>query len=151
MNDREAQQLVRSIEEHWRTDFGDDGRRIWRDAMRYHDSVTASVAVQKLSETESYPPRVVDVREMIKKLEADERVNTPALPEPPPGPVPEWVLVWRWARYERDPQVNTAFPQQHPFHQPPYLTDDEYRELHAEWLKEGAPGRKLRPEQIVGA
>lgn len=151
MDEREAQELVRSVEAAWRIDFGQDGRRIWREAMMRYDSVIASIAVVKLAERQRERPTVADVRHMILKLEADQRADEPALPEPEPENIPTWVFVWRWARYVRDPREDRPFPQQHPHHQPPYLSEQVYEALRQEWRNAGEPGRNLRPEQVLHA
>ena len=146
MNEHEAQELVRSIEQHWRTDFGDEGRRIWRDAIRPYDSVLAAVAVTKLAEQQSFPPRVAELREMIRGLMADERSGRPALPEAPAGRLPEWVPLWLWLRSRGDWRM---LPQQQGWELAGERVErEQYPQVMEEWVAAGSPRVAMPP---VGA
>ena len=60
---------------------------------------------------------------------------------------PEWVFVWWWLRFKRDPQVMDALPQQERWATPMGRSDyDRYR---GEWLEAGAP--KVSTTQVVAS
>jgi hypothetical protein len=148
MTDREAQQIVRTVEETWRLDFGGEGRRIWRESMMRYEHDVAMRAVRRLAERQRERPTIADVKQVIRDI---TQLATPvrALPEPKQSDIPDWVLVWRWARWLREPPVTTPFPQQLPHHQPPYLTEPQYAALRDEWIIAGHPGRGLAAAQVL--
>ena len=149
MTEAQAHGVVRTVEATWKVDFGEDGRRIWRNALTGYDYDTALKGVQRLAERQRFRPTVAELRETIRGLVADARNDAPALPEPKVGKLPEWVLVWRWLRSGREPAVLTPLPQQHPHHQPPYLTDTEYQTLRDEWVTAGQPGLHATAAQVI--
>ena len=51
---------------------------------------------------------------------------------------PEWVYVWSWARFKRQPRNLRFFPQQAP-HVEEHMTHDEYEALRQEWVDAGSP------------
>ena len=54
--------------------------------------------------------------------------------------LPEWVLVYRWARSQRKPRNLIAFPQQRGFvDETEMLSQAKYEALCDEWLAEGSP------------
>ena len=57
-----------------------------------------------------------------------------------PSRLPEWVLVYRWARSQRKPRNLIAFPQQRGFvDETEMLSQAKYETLRDEWLAEGSP------------
>jgi hypothetical protein len=51
--------------------------------------------------------------------------------------MPEWVHVWFWLRFLREPQMMTPLPQQED--DPDKMSDGEYEQLRNEWRRVGAP------------
>lgn len=101
MNDQEAQEQVRAIEHLWKVDFGEDGRRIWRESLVKLDATKTAIAVQRLHETVRYRPTVSDVREVVRKLERDDLSARPKVEQQATSSrgVPLWVKRWIASRY----------------------------------------------------
>ena len=51
--------------------------------------------------------------------------------------MPDWVHVWFWLRFLRDPQVMTPLPQQE-WH-PEAMSQGVYEKYENEWVQTGAP------------
>lgn len=95
-------------------------------------------------------PSIADFRQIYRvHVELGAKPALPAPSSTVDTTIPEWVLVWRWSRYMRDPRVDAPFPQQEPHHRPPYLSEKQYAELRDEWVAAGSPGTNLQPEDIV--
>lgn len=63
---------------------------------------------------------------------------------------PEWVFVWWWLRFLRDPQVMDALPQQDFYAPRPVPMSPEVYEQHrADWVEAGSP--KVPTRQIMAA
>lgn len=103
MNERQAHELVRSIEHLWSYDMGADGRSTWTQALTRYDSPIASEAVLKLSERQRDRPTLADVRNMVAKIQRD-RIPESRARELGEGSqtLPPWVKRWACARYLYD-------------------------------------------------
>lgn len=140
MNSRDAQALIRMVESNWRFDLG-PARDLWRSALTRYDAEIATRAVERLSKS----LKRIDLTDLCETIEA----MTPAKPqlEQPSSkavPPPEWVFVWGFARFVRQPTVDRALPQQEPFCDPTsMLTADEYEQLRSEWEHAGAAKSKV--------
>lgn len=131
------------VESAWQCDFGQDGRKLWKDMLYEHDAELATKAVARLSKTMSQRPRIADLRQMIFHLRADERAKMPGIPEPKYGTEPpEWVWVWSFCRHMRSPRFYIPFPQQEPYVDPSEtISRERFDELREEWLQAGSPKR----------
>lgn len=100
MNERQAHELVRSIEHLWSYDMGADGRATWTQALTRYDSPLASEAILKLSERQRDRPTLADVRNMVAKIQRD-RIPESRAREIGAGSqtLPPWVKRWACARY----------------------------------------------------
>lgn len=119
--------------------------------MEMADAEAATNAALAIVKTGQRFPSIADFRQVYRvhvELEAKPALQTSSTAS---RDVPDWVLVWRWLRFMRDPVVTTPLPQQKPNHQPPYLSEEDYRRYHGEWIAAGCPGRNLRPEEVVPA
>lgn len=149
MNEQEAQNAVRGVEALWRCDLKEDGRRIWREALMAYDKDVFGEALQRLAGRSRFAPTLAEMREMMRAVLVDRRERIAAIEPGPPARLPEWVAVWRWARTGREPAVHAPFPQQHPHHQPPYLSEREYGTLRDEWVAAGQPGLHATAAQVI--
>jgi hypothetical protein len=61
--------------------------------------------------------------------------------------MPEWVQVWTWLRFMRNPSIRVPLPQQEP--DPEAMSEERYYELRDEWTSSGSPA--LSTSQIVAA
>lgn len=52
---------------------------------------------------------------------------------------PDWVHVWSWCRFLREPRTLRFFPQQDVPDPNECMTMDEYDGLHKEWIDAGSP------------
>ncbi len=98
MNEREAHELVRSIEHLWNYDMGADGRATWTAALSRYDSITASEAIIRLSQRQRERPTLADIRQIITIIHRD-RGNTTRELSAGRQTLPGWVKRWACARY----------------------------------------------------
>lgn len=138
MTETQAQECVRLVEAFWKIDLGAAGRETWRDSLVKEDSVVASEAIMRLSGRQRERPTLPDIRKMIVLVNADRRASMPRTPETRSDAPPEWVQVWTWARFARQPVDRRTFPQQQE-HAIPEMTLAEYEQLRAEWVEAGSP------------
>lgn len=139
------------IESHYQTDFGRDGRVLWANMLvRF----PVDMAMKGVTAMVEYPlpanrskPQVADLRVVLDRLRWRERSDQPAIEQGKYGvEAPEWVWVWSWARFSREPRVETAFPQQRDHVDPAgaMLSTAEYDALKEEWVAAGSP-RSVHP------
>lgn len=158
MKEQEAQEVVRMVEAGWSCDFGIQGRTLWCQMLYPFEAELATMAVVEMSKhplpDNRFKPQISDLRGMILKMRADLRVA--ALPmhvdEGKRGTAaPEWAWVWGWARFMRDPTIDTPFPQQRNHVDPngPMLSKAEYETLRDEWHAAGSP-KAERPIPLSG-
>jgi hypothetical protein len=101
------------------------------------------------------PPRYGDFR--ANYLRNRERVATARAERGLPSAenrhfgIPQWVYVWCWSRWRRDPRHEQPLPQMRepdtdePLHDA--ISEEEYDELREEWVAAGAP--RLDPLELV--
>jgi hypothetical protein len=107
--------------------------------MEMADAEAATNAALAIVKSGQRFPSIADFRQIYRvHVELEPKAALPAASVAATD-IPEWVLVWRWARQEREPTIMAPFPQQHPHHQPPYLTEREYHALREEWVAAGSP------------
>ena len=145
MTEQEAQEIVRMVEVTWRMDLKAEGRVAWRRMLYPYDPEIATRALAELSAQMNERPYPADLRSRILKVKAD-RATAEAKPLAIDAgkrgtAAPEWVWVWNWARSQRDPRLDTPFPQQRDWVDPrgPMLSTTEYEAVREEWLAAGAP------------
>lgn len=117
MTEREAQEIVRMVESTWSADFGEAGRRVWRDVLEPFDAELGVAAVAKLAENplpaNRSKPQPSDLRSMcviLHRAEQDrERFQRRAIPRGRQFE-PEWVKRWRRAHAAGETR---HFPEQH--------------------------------------
>lgn len=134
MNERQAHELVRSIEHLWNYDMGADGRATWTQALTRYDSPLASEAILKLSERQRERPTLADVRNMVTKIQRDRLPESRAR-EISAGSqtLPPWVKRWACARYLyarfNRKQDMRRFPEQGEWRNPAgaLMPDDEWQ------------------------
>ena len=56
--------------------------------------------------------------------------------------MPDWVQVWAWLRFIRDPRDMTPLPQQEP--DPNTMSRERFDELSAEWIAKGSPSMSMK-------
>lgn len=113
------------------------------------DPEAAFTATQTLIRNGDYFPTIHQIRAAYhlvaerQRAARERREIEPAQERPP-----TWVQVWMWARNERVPREQRAFPQQRPGYDsivqsgdrpPDYLSAAEYEALEAEWREAGSP------------
>jgi hypothetical protein len=111
----------------------------------------AELATRAVAEMSKFPlpnnrfkPQVSDLRAVIVKLRTDQRpAELPSHTEEGKRGVatPEWVYVFSWCRFQREPKEERWFPQQREYVDPmePILTTAEFEELTNEWIAAGRP------------
>ena len=132
------------IESTWQCDYGQDGRRLWKQMLHDHDPDLAVHAIARLSKTQRFKPMIADLAQLLKHLQEDARSKVPGIPEQKFGKEPpEWVWVWGWCRNMRAPRNYLPFPQQLGFvDETQMMSPEAYKELREEWVTAGSP-RKL--------
>lgn len=152
MDEKQAQESVRAVEQMWSFELGDSARDLWRNAMLPFDSLTVAGAILKLHEGTGGRPRLNEFKKAVEEMSAEKEtamgshpVAKTAIAEPL-----EWVNVWHWIRFTNADL--RAMPQQD------YLgvvrgtsleemTAKEYEEVRRQWLAAGSP--KVTVAQIV--
>ena len=144
MRERDAQDIIRMIEANWRMDLA-QARSIWRTALVPLDAAIAMQAVERLATKQG---RRIDLIDVLQTYEAicPPRTQVPKEPEIKATEPMEWVFIWKWARFARQPPELRSMPQQAEW-VAETLTGDEYAELKKEWVAAGAP--KDLPTQVL--
>lgn len=99
-----------------------------------------------------YRPSVAELREYVR-LERSLAQPEPSRPEPSRfgGRPPEWMFVWSWLRYQREPPDLRGLPQQDAYDDDPdAMSMQEYARLREEWLAAGAPKLQRGPLAAAG-
>lgn len=144
MDEQQAQESVRAVEQMWDFELGASARKLWHNAMLPYDSVTVAGAILKLHEGSHDRPRLNEFKQAVEEMSADKEkslrshpVARTAVMEPL-----EWVQVWFHMRFTlRDFR---ALPQQD------YLgivsgtsleemNMKEYEEARRQWVGAGSP------------
>lgn len=110
MEEREAQEIVRMVESAWRVDYGEQGRRLWRDMLLPYGPELATKATAQLAQRQRERPTIADLRQVILSLRRQEIDREGWRELPPEKPIrPEWVARWERAHAVGDDRV---FPEQ---------------------------------------
>lgn len=152
MDEQQAQESVRAVEQMWDFELGASARQLWRNAMMPYDSVTVAGAILKIHDGSRERPRLNDFKHAVEEMTAEKETAMRAHPvartvvdEPL-----EWTHVWSWLRFtEGDFR---AMPQQD------YMgivsgtsleemSMKEYEEVRRKWLAAGAP--KVKLSQVI--
>lgn len=122
-----------------------------KDVSLLQDYDVGIVAADELARSQDRFPTIREFRDAyhgVARRRGAERSQTHGI-EPAkasaPGPTPEWVFVWSWARNRREPPDERNLPQMvdHetglPFGRDEYMTPAEYEQLAEEWRQAGSP------------
>ena len=148
MNERESQEITRMVESGWSCDFGIQGRTLWCQMLYPFEAELATMAVVEMSKfplpDNRFKPQISDLRSVILKLRADQRVaELPQYTDIGKRGVatPDWVYVYSWCRFKRDPKEDRWFQQQQEWVDPTesMLSTVEYETLREEWVAAGSP------------
>lgn len=144
MNEREAQEVVRMVESGWSCDFGMQGRTLWCQMLYPFEAELATLSVVEMSKFPlpggRFKPQVSDLRQIILSLRSRNRAPEITAHGKWGVAPPDWVWVWSWARFMRDPPEERGFPQQQGIANPDNMMSKEvYEQLLAEWRNLGSP------------
>lgn len=125
----------------------------WLDGLFMLDAEVAAKAVLIGIRTwESFPPwaKFYEAYRMVQRQAQEETRKSIVSEQGKWGyETPEWVWVWSWVRFHRDPTHRQPLPQQVNFVEPETaMTTEEYEILRDEWIALGRP--KEMPLPIGG-
>lgn len=169
MDDRQAQESVRAIEQMWECELGSE-REQWREALMPFDSVTVAGTILKLYESSSDRPSIPELVEAVDEMtrlkgESARADSVPDDPEPVEDmdrgafeiEIPPWIKGWAVARYRHND--GRSFPEQrlgydsHQINNPSaktYIWPEQEKMPHEKamaYIEEGAP---LTVDEIFG-
>lgn len=126
----------------------------WLDGLTILDADIATKAVMVGIRTwESFPSwaSFYEAYRMVQRQAKDGDRRAEIVEEGKWGyETPEWVWVWSWVRFNRDPKDERPFPQQADFVEPTEaMTTAEYEILRDAWIEAGRP-KKGPPVPIGG-
>lgn len=116
----------------------------WIDGLTVLDADIATKAVFTGIRTwEHFPPwaSFYEAYRMVQRQARDEERHAAIVEEGKRGyETPEWVWVWSWCRFLRDPKEERPFPQQDSFvDMAEAMTTGEYDILRSAWIEAGRP------------
>lgn len=119
----------------------------WIDGLTMLDAGIATKAVMSGIRTwEQFPPwaSFYESYRMVQRQTKDAERHELIVVEGKRGyETPEWVWVWSWVRFHRDPAEDRPFPQQTGFVDPSEaMTTEEYETLRNEWIAIGRPKKE---------
>ncbi len=119
------------------------------------DHRIAMAAARELIRTTDRFPTIHEYRtsyhSIVRRAEADN-ARERGLAEPQTaGKIPDWVHVWFWCNYIREPRECRYFPHHRDASvgEPPYLSTDEYGALLEEWRRNPHLPRLQSAAQLV--
>lgn len=116
----------------------------WLDGLTILDAEIATRAVLAGIRTwQQFPPwaSFYEAYRMIQRQQQDADRKQQIVEEGKWGyETPEWVWVWSWLRFIRDPRIENPLPQMADFVDPgTALTTEQYETLRDEWIATGSP------------
>jgi hypothetical protein len=125
----------------------DETISFWIDGLTIMDADIATRAVMAGIRTwEHFPPwaSFYEAYRMVQRQTKDQKHRAEIVEEGKWGyETPEWVWVWSWVRFHRDPAEDRPFPQQADFVDPAEaMTTEEYEILREEWIAIGRPKKE---------
>jgi hypothetical protein len=123
----EAETIRAMIDGHWNMRMNSATAELWLMGLMTENAEAATVAVAHLANTMTYPPKIADVKEILRmnKLAGGALPKRRALPRKPDA-MPFWVKRWCAARF-----LHERFGKEQDFRyfdeQKEWLTPDELR------------------------
>lgn len=120
----------------------------WIDGLTILDAEIATNAVLVgIRKWEQFPPwaSFYEAYRMVQRQAQDTERRAKIVEEGKWGhETPEWVWLWSWCRFLRDPADERPFPQQADFVDPTMvMTTEQYEMLRSEWIKIGRPKMRM--------
>jgi hypothetical protein len=121
----------------------------WLDGLTVLDAeITTKAVLIGIRTWEHFPPwaSFYEAYRMVQRQTKDAERHAEIVEDGKWGyETPEWVWVWSWVRFHRDPVEDRPFPQQADFvDTTTAMTTDEYEILRDEWIETGRP-KKAAP------